>query len=148
MFLQQQGSQVLFKRSSEALEPAWVATCHDETTLDIWTLAGKVSNVTYGGGIGQWRMLPSEGHWVLDNEDVFSFIGIDNDDERITALESRVEKLELLSLTAPNELESLEERITALEVADARVINSVDSTPAIAPESPSTPAPVNNSGLE
>lgn len=152
MFLQQQGSQVLFKRSSELpTEPAWVAVCHDEQTLDIWTLSGLLRTVSYGGGVGQWRMLPAEGHWVLESDDAHLYDDESND--RLKALEARIERLEILPLTSASS-DDLEERVTALENARARAVDSVDTQAATTAESPAspapvtTPAPVTNNGLE
>lgn len=77
MFLQQSGTQVLFKRvgGETPPEPAWVATCHNENTLDLWTLTGAlIKSVSYGGGVGQWRMVPQAGHWVSESEEVFDYV--------------------------------------------------------------------------
>lgn len=76
MFLQQAGTQVLFKRvgGETPPEPAWVATCHNENMVDLWTLTGAlIKSVSYGGGVGQWRMVPSAGHWVPESEEVFGY---------------------------------------------------------------------------
>lgn len=152
MFLQEQGTQVLFKRSNDyPLEPAWVATCHDETTLDIWTLKGLLQKVTYGGGVGQWRMMLSKGHWVLESDDVNPVFGIETEaeNERFNELASRIERLELIPITAPDvSYDALEERITALEMKRDRAVNSVDSTPVPQAQSATTPAPVTSNGLE